>query len=189
MFHVHLPQIRLQQVSARQFIEIIDVFAMGIALRDRVIFHGPCGQGKGAAVAFVSQKLGLQVMRIALSSIKSVEDLFCQMVPHHRDHKLEFHMQGSCICDDLDAETAKTQIIIVLAEMHQVQASDLDALAPLFDTTKTTLVLPKYSLRHSSVQTSTISELRQGIAMNSFCSSVYELYTQAQQRPYRLKAQ
>jgi midasin (ATPase involved in ribosome maturation) len=87
----------------RQFLEMIDIVQMGISLHYPVIIQGGSGQGKRTAVQFVAESLGFQVMCVALSSVTSIEDLFCKIVPQRREGQLEFVLQRSRLLMEIDA--------------------------------------------------------------------------------------
>jgi midasin (ATPase involved in ribosome maturation) len=162
----------------RQFIEMIDIIHMGIMLHYPVILQGGSGQGRHTAIEFVAQSLGYRLLTFGLSSATSIEDLFCKIVPVRRDGRLEFVLQKSRLLNEVDANTAGQNTIIVLEDLNQAAASVLDALTPLFDTTKKSFLLPNgdivekgqyniIGLYDPSFQTSLGSGLPPGIALNS----------------------
>jgi midasin (ATPase involved in ribosome maturation) len=115
---------------------MIEVIHMGISLHYLVILQGGSGQGKHTAIEYVAQYLGYKIISFGLSSATTLEDIFCKVVPERRDGQIEFVLQKSRLLNEIDSSTTSRNTIIVLEDLNQANQSVLDAISPLFDTTK-----------------------------------------------------
>jgi MoxR-like ATPase len=175
---LHIANPHLNVVFVYQFLEMVDIIHMGIALHYPVIIQGVSGQGKHTAIEFVAQSLGFRIITICLSKTTSIEDLFYKVIPERREDHLEYIIQRSRLLQAIDVETANSNTIIILEGMNQAQLSILDALTPLFDVTKKSFLLPNgvmikkgqytlIGLFDSSLQTSVDFGLPTEITLNS----------------------
>jgi hypothetical protein len=124
-----------------QFLQMIDVIHMGISLHHPVIIQASTGFETHTAIEYVSKSLGFKIVKFTLSNATTIEDLFCKVVTEPRDVDLEFVLRESRLLMELNAKTAWSNTIVVLEELNSASPAVLDALVPLFDTTKRNFLL------------------------------------------------
>ncbi|KAK8886006.1 hypothetical protein M9Y10_041465 [Tritrichomonas musculus] len=124
------------------FIDMIDSIFTGLSIHYPIILEGISGKGKHTAIQYVADTLGYKVVKFGISSATTSEDLFCKTIPTRKNGKLEFIFTPSQILNLINSETSDEKTIIVLEEINQASSALLDSISPLFDSSKSTILLP-----------------------------------------------
>ena len=138
------PDLDLAFISP--FHNLLNYIHCSISIKTPLIIEGAIGSGKKTAINYIAKILGLTIIHFSISNTTTVEDLFCKIIPIQTETSIEFKTSRSKLLDAVDIskydDEKINKSIIIIDNLQQASSNVLEALVPVFDTTKKVIFLP-----------------------------------------------
>ncbi|OHT04875.1 hypothetical protein TRFO_27550 [Tritrichomonas foetus] len=125
------------------FCDLLDILHLGMTLHNPIIFEGPPGQGKHAAINYIANMLNLNVIYIMISQSTKVDDLLGKVTISRKEDGIHVEMLETKLVEVIRAqENVENSSIVVLENINNASPAVLNALVPIFNRYIDSILLP-----------------------------------------------
>ena len=133
-------------IFTKTFNDLLDVLHFGIYIQIPILFEGMYGQGKLTAINYISDLLGIKILRIPITKSTKVDDLLCKTILKKGGDNTPILINSKTpLCKAIESKELFPDKLVIIEGINNASEAVLEILNSIFGPKDTNILLPNGS--------------------------------------------
>ena len=134
-------------IFTEKFNNLLDIIHFAIYTQTPILLEGAFGQGKLTAIKYISDLLGLELLRVPITKSTKVDDLLCKTVLKKGKDNLPILINYKTpLCKAIESKELFPNKLVIIEGINNASPAILEILSSIFGPKDTNILLPNGSI-------------------------------------------